>query len=75
MSFSGHMHKGINGAALNRRFVDLSKFAGELIVTEFDVDSQNMDLRAEDVEDFYRVAFSQPKVTGIITWSWVRYSK
>ena len=69
------MHKGINGAALNRRFVDLSKFAGELMVTEFDVDSLNMDLRAEDVEDFYRVAFSQPKVTGIITWSWVRYLK
>ena len=66
------MHPGVNGELLSHRIADLSAFPGELLVTEFDVDDGNVDDKAEDVEDFMRVAFSQPKISGIITWAWIK---
>ena len=31
----------------------------------------DMDLKAEDLEDFMRQAFSHSKVDGIIMWKWL----
>ena len=43
-----------------------------LWVTEFDIDNDfDVDLKAEDLDDFMRQAFSHPSVDGIIAWKWL----
>ena len=37
-------------------------------VTEFDVEQEDEHKRADDFEDFHRIAFSQPSVKGILMY-------
>ena len=39
-----------------------------LWVTELDIDSTNMTLKAQGYEDVYRIYFSHPAVEGILMW-------
>ena len=47
---------------------NMGKFSLPIWITEFDVQQPDPNLRADDLEDFYRIAFSQPAVGGIMMW-------
>lgn len=72
LGLQSHMHSGINGDTLYHRLIDLADFDGELLVTEFDIDEPNALDKAEDVEDFMRIVYSHPDITGILTWTWLK---
>ena len=62
------MFTGINGESLFDRIEELAKSGKELLVTEFDVQDLDQQRKAEDVEDFMRVAFSHPEISMILLW-------
>lgn len=71
-----HMHPGLNGHFLKNRFdalaYDHNDAGRRLFVTEFDIDNDfDVAFKAEDLDDFMRIAFSHPAVDGIITWKWL----
>merc|ERR1711935_719149 len=71
-----HMHPGLNGHFLKHRFDALANDHNDpgrrLFVTEFDIDNDfDVAFKAEDLDDFMRLAFSHPAVDGIITWKWL----
>ena len=65
--FESHMFPGLNGHFLKHRFDALANDHNDpgrrLFVTEFDIDNNfDVDLKAEDLDDFMRLAFSHPSV-------------
>ncbi|MBN1766120.1 MAG: endo-1,4-beta-xylanase, partial [Sedimentisphaerales bacterium] len=46
-----------------------------ILVTEFDVEQSNVNQRADDLENFYRICFSHDKVEGIIMWGFWQNSQ
>ena len=55
-----------NHSAFDHVFLTFTK------VTEFDVNEADEFDKADDLEDFMRIAFSYPEITGIILWSWIK---
>ena len=62
------MFTGINGDLLYGRIEELAVAGKELMVTEFDIQDSNHVRKAEDLEDFMRVAFSHPEISMILLW-------
>jgi len=46
----------------------LSLLGLPILVTEFDIPQADENLRADDLENFYRICFSHPSVEGILMW-------
>ena len=63
-----HMGTGFNPSTIKARFDSVAELNLPIWVTEFDVSDPNEYLRADKIEDFYRVAFSHPSVEGILMW-------
>lgn len=63
-----HMSGGFNRLDAIARFNALVDLNLPIWVTEFDVSQVDENLRANDLEDFYRIAFSHPSVEGILMW-------
>jgi endo-1,4-beta-xylanase len=63
-----HMTTGFSPATVKARFDSVSEVNLPVWVTEFDVSEPNENVRADELEDFYRVAFSEPSVEGILMW-------
>lgn len=72
LGLQSHMFPGINGETLYRRIQELEVFEKELLVTEYDIEGLDFDAKAEDMEDFMRIAFSHPKIALILTWKWLK---
>jgi len=66
------MFTGVNGDLLYGRIEELAKTGKELMVTEFDVQDLDHVRKAEDVEDFMRIAFSHKDISMILLWSWLK---
>jgi endo-1,4-beta-xylanase len=63
-----HVGSGFNRLDIISRFNGLAAFGLPIWCTEFDVDEKDVSKRATELEDFYRIAFSQPAVKGIMMW-------
>ena len=46
----------------------LSRFKLPIKITEFDIDSDDEQLKAEGLETLYRICFAHPQVKGILMW-------
>ncbi len=78
IGFQSHIPKGFNPTPpeeIIRIANDFSSLGPELQVTEFDFETSNRDLQARYTEDFMTAIFSQPKMTGLITWTPFEYAK
>ena len=78
IGFQSHIPKGFNPTPpeeIIRIANDFSGLGPELQVTEFDFETSNRDLQAQYTEDFMTAIFSQPKMTGLITWTPFEYAK
>lgn len=63
-----HMSTGFSPATVKARFDSIAEAALPIWVTEFDISNPDENIRADELEDFYRVAFSHPAVEGILMW-------
>ncbi|MBN1765733.1 MAG: endo-1,4-beta-xylanase [Sedimentisphaerales bacterium] len=63
-----HMTTGFSPATAKARFDLVAESNLPIWVTEFDVSNPDENIRADDLENFYRVAFSHPAVEGILMW-------
>jgi GH35 family endo-1,4-beta-xylanase len=52
----------------NNVLQELAVLGLPIMATEFDYREPNVNLRADGLEDFYRICFSHPNVQGIIQW-------
>ncbi len=63
-----HMSTGFNPVTVKARFDSVAEVNLPIWVTEFDISQPDENIRADELEDFYRVAFSHPSVEGILMW-------
>ncbi len=63
-----HMSTGFDPAVVKARFDAVADVNLPVWVTEFDISQPDENIRADELEDFYRVAFSHPTVEGILMW-------
>ncbi len=63
-----HMTTGFNPATVKARFDSVAEVNLPIWVTEFTITQPDENIRADEIEDFYRVAFSHPSVEGILMW-------
>lgn len=63
-----HMTTGFNPATIKARFDSVAEVNLPIWVTEFDLSQPDENIRADELEDFYRVAFSHPLVEGTLMW-------
>jgi endo-1,4-beta-xylanase len=63
-----HFSSGFDRWAVLDRFDKLATLGLPIWCTEFDMADPNEYVRANEIEDFYRIAFSQPAVQGILMW-------
>jgi len=63
-----HMEANYNRWGMLSHLDSLAELGLPIWVTEFDVPQADEYLRANELEDFYRIAFSHPAVEGILMW-------
>lgn len=63
-----HMTTGFNPATVKARLDSVAEVNLPIWVTEFTITQPDENIRADEIEDFYRVAFSHPSVEGILMW-------
>ncbi len=63
-----HSDSGFDRWGVLDRFDTLATLGLPIWCSEFDMADPNEYVRAQEIEDFYRIAFSQPAVGGIIMW-------
>jgi endo-1,4-beta-xylanase len=63
-----HFSSGFDRWAVINRFDKLATLGLPIWCTEFDMVASTDTLRANEIEDFYRIAFSHPAVQGILMW-------
>ena len=68
LGVQGHMSTGFSPAAVKARLDSIAEVNLPIWVTEFDVSQPDENIRADELEDFYRIAFSHPSVEGILMW-------
>ncbi len=64
----GHIEVNFNRTNALKVLDSLAQLGLPIWITEFDVNQADINLRANDMEDFYRIAFSHPAVEGILMW-------
>jgi GH35 family endo-1,4-beta-xylanase len=56
---------------MNDHITDISKAAEQpVLITEYDMKTKDENLRADFLEAFYLMAFSNRKVEGVVAWEW-----
>jgi GH35 family endo-1,4-beta-xylanase len=60
--------KVIDPVVIESRINNLASTGLPVWVTEYDSTTQDVKLRADNLEKFYRIAFSNPNVEGILMW-------
>jgi len=69
IGIQGHFGpKGVDAAKVKRVLDRLAKFNLPIKITEFDIDSEDEDLKAKGLVDLYTTAFANPAVNGILMW-------
>ena len=63
-----HMNSSFDPVTIKDRFDSVAEVNLPIWVTEFDVQDPDEYIRADKLEEFYRVAFSHPAVEGILMW-------
>jgi endo-1,4-beta-xylanase len=63
-----HFDSGFDRGAVLDRFDRLATLGLPIWCTEFDVADPDDHVRADELEAFYRIAFSHPNVEGILMW-------
>ncbi|MCK5172176.1 MAG: endo-1,4-beta-xylanase, partial [Planctomycetes bacterium] len=63
-----HMLSTFDPVIVKGRFDSVAELNLPIWVTEFDVSDPNENIRADKLEEFYRIAFSHPSVEGILMW-------
>ena len=63
-----HFSSGFDRWTIINRFDKLAALGLPIWCTEFDMGDPNEYVRANELEDFYRIAFSHPAVQGILMW-------
>ncbi len=63
-----HFTSGFDRWTIINRFDKLATLGLPIWCTEFDMADPNEYVRANELEDFYRIAFSHPAVQGILMW-------
>jgi GH35 family endo-1,4-beta-xylanase len=63
-----HMTTGFSIDTVKARFDSVAEVNLPIWVTEFDDSQPDENIRADELENFYRVAFSHPAVNGILMW-------
>jgi endo-1,4-beta-xylanase len=78
IGFQAHIPKGFAPTAPQELLSIMNDFAAlntELQVTEFDFETPNLEFQARYTEDFMTAVFSQPQMTGLLTWTPFDYAK
>ncbi|MBT6593929.1 MAG: glycosyl hydrolase family 10 [Porticoccaceae bacterium] len=78
IGFQAHIPKGFAPTAPQELLSIMNDFAAlntELQVTEFDFETPNLEFQARYTEDFMTAVFSQPQMTGLLTWTPFEYAK
>lgn len=63
-----HMERSFDRRGVLSRFNSIAELGLPIWITEFDVPEPDENIRAKDLEDFYRIAFSHLAVEGIMMW-------
>jgi len=64
----GHFASNVDAPSVLAKLDALSEFGLPIWVTEFDVDTPSKSVLADELEEFYRAAYSHPSVGGILMW-------
>lgn len=68
IGIQGHVEPNFSRPDLAKALDNLGKYNLPVWITEFDVAQPDPNLRADALEDFYRICFSRPSVQGIMMW-------
>lgn len=63
-----HFNAGFDPIGVLERLDQIAGLGLPIWVSEFDMAAPDEQVRADNLEDFYRIAFSHPAVHGIIMW-------
>ncbi|WP_265445301.1 endo-1,4-beta-xylanase [Acetivibrio straminisolvens] len=64
----GHFDEEVDPLVVKARLDNLATLGIPIWVTEYDSTTPDVNKRAENLENLYRIAFSHPSVDGIIMW-------
>jgi len=65
----GHFGEKMPSPATMKFLFDrLARFKLPILVTEFDINTRDEEIKAKQLADFYRLAFSHPAVEGVLMW-------
>lgn len=64
----GHFDEDVEPLVVKARLDNLATLGIPIWVTEYDSKTPDVNKRAENLENLYRIAFSHPAVEGIIMW-------
>jgi len=64
----GHFGETVNPLVTEARLDSLAELGLPIWITEYDSANANANVRAENLEMVYRIAFSKPAVEGILMW-------
>ncbi len=69
LGIQGHIEYNFNPQLYyNNVLVPLATVGLPIMVTEFDIPQADENLRANELEEYYRICFSHPSVEGILMW-------
>ena len=68
IGIQSHLGNGLDPEVALRKFDVLSQFGQDLMITEFDCSTDDVDLQADMSRDYLIAAFSHPKMVGFICW-------
>lgn len=68
IGIQGHLEDTLDPVKIKTALDTLSKFKLPIKITEFDFDCSDEETHAEGVENFFRICFAHPSVTGIVMW-------
>lgn len=64
----GHFENGVDPLTVKGKLDNLASLNLPIWVTEYDSKNADQNVRADDLEKLYRIAFSHPSVEGIFMW-------
>lgn len=68
IGIQGHFDAAVDPVQVEKSLEVLSKFNLPIKITEFDVNSDDEQVKAEGLEALYRICFAYPQVKGILMW-------
>ncbi|RXE57948.1 endo-1,4-beta-xylanase [Acetivibrio mesophilus] len=66
----GHFDEAVDPLVVKARLDNLATLGIPIWVTEYDSKTPDVNKRAENLENLYRIAFSHPSVDGVIMWGY-----